>query len=129
MICPYLINLRRDRRLHASFKGNLIRFSAINEDQNDGYCLVHAINTTDSSSLDDRCFGDYHLHYKFRDHSSRRVTFAISESIEQFVRVFPVKRYCSYRVLVFPNFAAISSSEYCTRRFMSEKEPLEDIVR
>ena len=53
----------------------------------------------------------------------------ISESIEQFVRFFPVKRYCSYRVLVFPNFAAIASSEYCTKWVLSKIEPLEDIVQ
>ena len=50
MIFPDLVNLRRDRRLHTSFEGNLIGFSAINEDQNDGCCLVHAINTADGSS-------------------------------------------------------------------------------
>ena len=50
MIFLDLVNLRRDRRLHASFKGNFIGFSAINEDRNDGCCLVHAINTTDGSS-------------------------------------------------------------------------------
>ena len=44
-----LVNLGRDRRLCTIFEGNLIRFSAINEDRNDGCCLVHAINTTDGS--------------------------------------------------------------------------------
>ena len=53
----------------------------------------------------------------------------ISESIEKFVRVSPVKRYSSYRVLVFPNFTAIASPEYCTEWFLSEMEPLEDIVQ
>ena len=48
--------------------------------------------------------------------------------IEQIVRVSLVKRYFSYRVLVFPKFTAISSSKYCTEWFLSEKEPLEDIV-
>ena len=41
-----------------------------------------------------------------------------------------MKRYFfSYRVLVFPNFAAIASSEHCTKLFLSETEPLEDIVQ
>ena len=40
-----------------------------------------------------------------------------------------MQRYSSYRVLVFPIFAAITNPEYCTRRFMFEKEPLEDVVR
>ena len=40
-----------------------------------------------------------------------------------------MQRYSSYRVLVFPNFAAISSPEYCTEWFLSETEPLEDIVK
>ena len=49
--------------------------------------------------------------------------------IEQFVRVSPVKRHCRYRVLVFPKFAAIASSKYCTEWFLFETEPLEDIVQ
>ena len=49
--------------------------------------------------------------------------------IEQFVRVSLVKRYCSYRVLVFPKFVAIASSKYYTEWFLSETEPLEDIVQ
>ena len=40
-----------------------------------------------------------------------------------------MKRYCSYIVLVFPKFAAIASSKYCTEWFLSETEPLEDIVQ
>ena len=32
-------------------------------------------------------------------------------------------------MLVFPNFAAIASSEYCTEWSLSEMEPLEDIVQ
>ena len=32
------------------FQGKFDRISAINEDQNDGFCLVHTINTTDGSS-------------------------------------------------------------------------------
>ena len=50
MIFLDLLNLGRDRCLYTSFEGNLIGFSAINEDQNDGFCLVHAINTADGSS-------------------------------------------------------------------------------
>ena len=46
--------------------------------------------------------------------------------IEQFVRVF-LSRDTS--VTSFPNFAAIASLEYCTKWCMSEKEPLEDVVR
>ena len=129
MIYLDLINLRRDRRLHASFEGNLIRFSAINEDRNDGCCLVHAINTADGSSLNDFCFRDYRLRYKYRDHSYRRVTFVISESYREIRRVFPVQRYSNYRVLVFPNFTTITSPEYCTEWFLSETEPLEDIMK
>ena len=49
--------------------------------------------------------------------------------IEQFVRVSPVKRYYSYRVLVFPNFVVIAYPECCTEWFLSETEPLEDIVQ
>ena len=62
------------------FRGKFDQISAINEDQNDGYCIFHEINTADGSSLDDRCFRDYRFRYKFIDHSYRRVTFAISES-------------------------------------------------
>ena len=40
-----------------------------------------------------------------------------------------MQRYSSCRVLVFPNFAAIVSPEYCTEWFLSEMEPLEDIVK
>ena len=40
-----------------------------------------------------------------------------------------MKRYSSYRVLVFPNFAAIAHLEYSTKWVMSEEEPLEDIVQ
>ena len=125
-----LVNLVRDCRcLHTIFKGDLIGFSALNEDRDDGCCLIHAINATNRSSLSDRCFKDYRLHYKYTDHSNRRVTFAIYESYRAICRVFPVQRYSSYRVLVSPIFAAIASPEYCTRWCMSEKEPLEDIVR
>ena len=79
-IFPDLVNLGRDRHLHTSFEGNLIRFSAINEDRDDDYCLIHEINVTNGSSLSDHCFRDYRLRYKYRDHSYRRVTFAICES-------------------------------------------------
>ena len=75
-----LVNLGRDRRLYTIFKGDLIGFLALNEDQGVGCCLIHAINATNGSSLSNRCFRDYHLHYKYTDHSDRRVTFAISES-------------------------------------------------
>ena len=75
-----LVNLGRDQRLHTIFEGYLIRFSALNEDQDDGCCLIHAINTADRSSLDDCCFRDYCLQHKNRDHSYRRVTFVIFES-------------------------------------------------
>ena len=40
-----------------------------------------------------------------------------------------MQRYSSYRVLVFPNFAAIASLDYCTDLFLSETEPLEDMPR
>ena len=70
------------------FRGKFDQISAINEDQNDGYCLVHAINTVDGSNLDDRCFKECHLRYKFRAHSYRRVTFVISESYGAIWRVF-----------------------------------------
>ena len=80
MIFPDLVNLRWDRHLYAIFEGNLIGFSAINEDRNDGCCLVHAINVVNGSSLSDRCFRDYRLRYKYIDQSHRRVTFVISES-------------------------------------------------
>ena len=40
-----------------------------------------------------------------------------------------MKRNCSYRVLVFSNFVAISHPEYCTKWFLFETEPLEDIVQ
>ena len=102
MIFPDLVNLGRDRCLCTIFKGNLIGFSAINEDQNDGCCLVHAINSADGSNLSDHCFRDYRLRYKYIDHSHRRVTFAIFENIEQVVGVFLEQRYSSYRVLFSP---------------------------
>ena len=129
MIVRYLVNCGRDCHLRTIFEGNLNVFSAINEDQNDGCCLVQAINSVDGSSLDDRCFKYYHLHYKYRDHSYRRVAFTISESYREIGRVFPIQRYSSYRVLVFPNFAAIARPEYCTKWVLSEEEPLEDIMR
>ena len=102
-IFPDLVNLGRDCQcLHIIFEGNLIGFSAINEDRDDGCCLIHAINVTNGSSLSDHCFIDYLLQYKYTDHSNRRVTFVISESYKAIFRVFPVQRYSSYRVLVFP---------------------------
>ena len=91
MIVLDLVNLGRDcQRLHAIFKGNLNGFSAINEEWGVGCCLVHAINATNGSDLSDRCFRDYRLHYKYTDHSNRRVTFAISESYRTICRVFLV---------------------------------------
>ena len=103
MIVLDLVNLGRDfRHLHTIFEGNMIRFSALNEDRDDGCCLVHAINATDGSSLNDHCFRDYRFHYRYTVHSNRRVTFAISESYREICRVFPVQRYSSYRVLVSP---------------------------
>ena len=88
MIFLDLVNLGRDERLCTIFKGNLIGFSAINEDRNDGCCLVHAINATDGSSISDRLFKEYHLHYKYIDHSHRRVTLAISESYRTICKSF-----------------------------------------
>ena len=53
--------------------------------------LFHAINVTNGSNLSDRCFRDYRLHYKYTDHSHRRVTFVISESYRAVCRVFLCK--------------------------------------
>ena len=103
--------------------------SAINEDRNDGCYLFHAINTADGSSIQDRWVTEYHLGYKYKYHPYRRVTLAISESYRASCRVFFVQRYPSYRVLVFPNFAAITHPEYWNKWVLSEEEPLEDIVR
>ena len=81
MIFPELVNLGRDcRLLHTIFEGYLIGFSALNEDRDDDLCLIHAINAANGSSLSDRYFRYYGLHYKYTNHSNRRVTFAISES-------------------------------------------------
>ena len=102
MIFPDLVNLRRDRRLHTSFEGNLIGFLVINEEWGDGFCLVHAINAANRSILSDRCFRDYCLRYKYIYHSHRRVTFVISESYREICKSFPEQRYFSYRVLVSP---------------------------
>ena len=88
MIFPDLVNLGQDRRMCTIFKGNLIGFSTINEDRNDGCYLVHAINAADGSSLSDRCFREYHLRYKYIDHSHRRVTLAISESYRELCKTF-----------------------------------------
>ena len=97
-----LVNLGRDRHLHTIFEGNLNTFSVINDKRGSGCCLVHAINAANGSSLSDRCFRYYHLHYKYTDHSDRRVTFVISESYREICRVFPRQRYSSYGVLVSP---------------------------
>ena len=83
-----LVNLGRDWRMCIIFKGNLIGFSAINEDRNDGCCLVHAINASNGSSLSDRCFRDYGLRYKYIYHSHRRVTLAIYESYRAICKSF-----------------------------------------
>ena len=83
MIVLDLVNLGRDRRLHTMFKGDLIGFSAINEDRDNRCCLIHAINVANGSSLNDRCVRYYCLHYKYIDHSYRRVTFVISESYRE----------------------------------------------
>ena len=90
MIVLDLENLGRDRSLRIIFGGNLNKFLVINEEWGTGCCLVHAINATNGSSLTNRCFRDYRLHYKYTDHSDRRVTFAISESYRVIYRVFPV---------------------------------------
>ena len=82
-----LVNLGRDRRVYTIFKGDLIGFLALNEDRDAGCCLVHAINVTNESSLSGRCFRYYHLHYKYTDHSNRRVTFVIYESYKAICRV------------------------------------------
>ena len=102
MIVLYLVNLGRYWRSYTIFEGDLIGFSAINEDRNDGCCLVHAINAADGSNLSDHCFTDYRLHYKYIDHSHRRVTLVISESYRAICKSFPEQRYFSYRVLVSP---------------------------
>ena len=129
MIFPDLVNLGRDWRLCTIFKGNLIGFSAINEDRNDGCCVVHAINAVDGSNLSDRCFRDYRLRYKYIDHSHRRVTFMISKSYRAICKSFPCAEIFQLHSASFPIFVAIASPEYCTSWFMSEKEPLEDVVR
>ena len=54
---------------------------------------------------------------------------AISKSYRASYRVFLVQRYPSYRMLVFPNFAAIAHPKYCVKWVLSEEEPLENIVR
>ena len=88
MIVLDLVNLGRGRILRTIFEGNLNRFSVINEERGAGCFLVHAINATNGSSLSDHCFGYYRLHYKYTDHSNRRVTFAISKSYRVICRVF-----------------------------------------
>ena len=80
MIFPDLVKSSTIPVLAHMFQGKFDRILAINEDQNDECGLVHAINTDDGSSLDDRCFRDYRLQHKNRYHSYRRVTFASSES-------------------------------------------------
>ena len=129
VIFPYLVNLGRDGRLCTIFKGNMIRFSAINEDRNEGCCLVHAINVANRSNLSDRCFRDYRLRYKYIDHSDRRLTFAIFESYREICKILSWAEILQLQSASFPNFAAIATLEYCTRWCMSEKEPLEDVVR
>ena len=121
MIVRDLVNRGRDCHLRTIFEGNLNAFSAINEERGAGCCLFHAINATNGSSLSDRYFRDYHLHYKYVDHSNRRVTFAISETYRVICRVFPVQRYSSYRVLVSPFsqpllVQSITLRGFCLRR-------------
>ena len=84
-----LVNFGRERRMYIIFKGYLIGFLAINEERDARCCLVHAINAANGSILSDRCFRDYHLHYKYTDHSDIRATFAISESYRAICRSFP----------------------------------------
>ena len=94
-----------------------------------GVSLVHAINDANGSSLSDRCFRYYRLHYKCTDHSDRRVTFAISESYRAIGRSSPCAEIFQLQSASFPIFAAISSPEYCTGQFMSETQPLEYVVQ
>ena len=129
MIFPDLVKSSTRLVPTHTFRGKLDLISAINEDQNDGCCLVHVINTVEGSSLQDRWVTEYHLCYKYKDHPYGRVTLEISESYRASCRVFLVQRYPSYKVLVFPNFTAIARPEYCTEWVLSEEEPLEDIVR
>ena len=75
-----------------TFRGKFDWISTINEDRNDGCCLVHGINTADRSSLQDRWVTEYHLGYKYKDNPYRRVTLAISESYRASCRVFLVQR-------------------------------------
>ena len=103
------------------FRGKFDQILVINEDQNDGCCLVHAINTADGSSLQDRWVIEYHLCYRYKDHPYGRVTLAISESYRASCRVFLVQRYPSYRVLVSPiscpfPIQSIAPSGFCLRR-------------
>ena len=88
MIVLDFVNLGQDHSLCTIFEGNLNGFLAINEERGAGCCLVHAINAANKSSLSDRCFRDYRLHYKYIDHSNRRVTFVISVSYRAICRVF-----------------------------------------
>ena len=80
MIVRDLVNRGRYCHLPTIFEGNLNVFLAINEERGAGCCLVHATNAANGSSLSDHCFRDYHIHYKYIDHSDRRVTFASFES-------------------------------------------------
>ena len=114
-----LVNLGRDRRLCTIFEGNLIGFSAINEDRNDGCCLVHAINATEGSSLSDHCFKDYRLHYKYIDHSHRRVTFAISESYKVIHKSFPYAEILQLQSASFPQFCS-----HCQSRVLHRVVPV-----
>ena len=50
MIFPDLVKYSTRLAPAHMFRGKFDRISAINEDRNDGCCLVHAINTTDGSN-------------------------------------------------------------------------------
>ena len=80
MIFPDLVKYSTRPVPAHKFRGKFDRISAINEDRDDGCCLIHAINTANGSSLSDHCFRDYRLRYKYTDHSHKRVTFVISKS-------------------------------------------------
>ena len=73
---PDLVNLRQDRRLYTHTLREIWSDFSIYWGSDDGCGLVHAINTTDGFSLDDRYVWDYCLWHKIRSYSFRRVTFA-----------------------------------------------------
>ena len=87
---PDLVNLWRDRCLYTHTSREIWSDFSIYWGSDDGCGLVHAINTTDGFSLDDRCVWYYRLRYKSRSYSFGRVTFAriqeprVIECIDQF---------------------------------------------